>query len=245
MTVLGRVSELWRYPISSLGGELVPELRIGARGADSDRCFGVVDAESGDIASPDTKMRWRPLPHIKTRLSDGRRPELSTDGQDWIEVPGDEADARLTAFLGFKASVRPYEDHTPLGYCGPVTANRYRPSPVHLLTSASLARLKTLHQVGSVDVRRFRPNILIDMPAIEGSFPETEWIGQQLMIGDLRLTISEPCQRCGFTILGQEGLDFDPEILRKIVRSNARNMGVYCMVDRPGTVFVGDEVWFN
>jgi hypothetical protein len=52
-----------------------------------------------------------------------------------------------------------------------------------------LARLKALHPESAADPRRFRPNIVIDMAAIEGSFPETEWIGRKLAIGDLRLTI--------------------------------------------------------
>lgn len=242
MTTLGKVAELWRYPISSLGGELVRDLRVDAAGAAGDRCFGVVDAESGAIASPDADPRWRPLLHVRTRLSDAAVPELSTDGRDWIAVPGDEADAGLSGFLGFKASVRPYANRAPLGYSGPVTVNRYRPDPVHLLTSASMARLKALHPGGSVDSRRFRPNILVDMPAVEGSFPEHDWIGRQLQAGDLRLTIASHTRRCGFTMLDQEGLDFDPEIFRQVVRSNARNLGVYCIVERAGTVSVGDEV---
>jgi uncharacterized protein YcbX len=94
------------------------------------------------------------------------------------------------------------------------------------------------------DVRRFRPNILVEMPAVEGSFPETEWIGRRLEVGGLRLNIFNPTRRCGFTMLDQEGLEFDPNILRQIVRSNARSLGVYCSVERTGTVSVGDPVGF-
>ncbi|RUT86725.1 MOSC domain-containing protein, partial [Mesorhizobium sp. M7A.T.Ca.US.000.02.1.1] len=104
--------------------------------------------------------------------------------------------------------------------------------------------LKALHPEGATDPRRFRPNIVVDMAAIEGSFPETEWIGRKLAIGDLLLTISEPCRRCGFTIIAQDGFDHDPAILRNLVRHNAHNLGVYCTVDRPARVETGDAMRF-
>jgi uncharacterized protein YcbX len=52
----------------------------------------------------------------------------------------------------------------------------------------------------------------------------------------VELTVSAPCRRCGFTIIAQEGVDDDPDILRTLVRHNTRNIGVYCTVDRPGEV---------
>ncbi|TIW83345.1 MAG: MOSC domain-containing protein, partial [Mesorhizobium sp.] len=107
-----------------------------------------------------------------------------------------------------------------------------------------LARLKALHPDGAADPRRFRPNIVVDMAPVDGSFPETEWIGRKLAIGDLVLTISEPCRRCGFTIIAQDGFDNDPGILRNLVRYNAHNLGVYCTVDQPGRVDIGAPMRF-
>ena len=73
------------------------------------------------------------------------------------------------------------------------------------------------------------------MQPVAGRFPETEWIGRKIAIGELELTVTEPCRRCGFTIIAQEGgVDSDPDILRTLVKNNAHNLGVYCTVDRPG-----------
>ncbi|MFA6156484.1 MOSC domain-containing protein, partial [Mesorhizobium sp.] len=151
----------------------------------------------------------------------------------------------VSTFLGFEASIRPYRrENAPQEYSGPFTAERYARAPIRLLTAASMARLKALHPQGVPDPRRFRPNIVVDMAAIVGSFPETEWIGRKLAIGDLLLTISDPCRRCGFTIIAQDGFDNDPGILRNLVRYNAHNFGVYCTVDRPARVAIGDTMRF-
>lgn len=233
------VAALWRYPVSSLAGEAMQSVAVGASGVEGDRRFGLVDARSDEIASP-TEQRWERVPLIRARLRGDL--EVGVPGGAFIGAPSTESDAAISAFLGFETAIRPYDRSISPGYAGALTASRYAEAPVHLLTTASLARLKALHPAGDPDPRRFRPNILVDMPEVDGSFPETEWIGRRLAIGDVQLAIAEPCRRCGFTILAQDGFASDPEILRQLVRNNQRNIGVYCTVDRPGVVRVGDAM---
>jgi uncharacterized protein YcbX len=241
---LGSVSQLWRYPASSLAGERMDAISVGPTTVDGDRLFGLVDASDDEIARPDRSPKWQKVPLIRTRLGDGRRLELAVPGGDWLPAPDPQSDRVLSEFLGFEASIRPYfRDHAP-GYAGPLTVERYARTPIHLLTTASLARLKALHPEGVPDPRRFRPNILVDMDPVEGSFPETEWIGRKLAVGDLLLTVSDPCRRCGFTIIAQDGFDNDPGILRTLVRHNGHNIGVYCTVDRPGRIETGAALRF-
>ncbi|AZO10766.1 MULTISPECIES: MOSC domain-containing protein [unclassified Mesorhizobium] len=240
---LGAVSQLWRYPASSLAGEPLDAVSVGTATVDGDRLFGLVDA-SGEIARPDREARWHQAPRIRSRLTAGRRLEVAVPGGDWLPAPAAESDRAVSEFLGFEASIRPYfREHAP-DYSGPLTQERYTRAPLHLLTTASLARLKALHPQGTPDPRRFRPNIVVDMDAVEGSFPETEWIGRKLAVGDLLLTVSEPCRRCGFTIIAQDGFDTDPGILRNLVRHNTHNLGVYCTVDRPARVEIGAPMRF-
>ena len=243
--LLGTVSELWRYPASSLAGERLEAISIEVEGIAGDRMFGLVDASDNEIARPDRDAKWHNVPRIRTRLTRNRELEVAVPGGEWLPAPGAESDRSVSHYLGFEASIRPFRgEYAAVGYSGPLTAERYRKAPIHLLTTASLARLKALHPEGTADPRRFRPNIVVDMAPVEGSFPETEWIGRKLAIGELLLTISEPCRRCGFTIIGQDCFDPDPAILRNLVRHNAHNLGVYCMVDRPANVEVGDAMRF-
>ncbi|WP_027166831.1 MOSC domain-containing protein [Mesorhizobium sp. WSM3224] len=243
--ILGTVSQLWRYPASSLAGERLDAISVGLKTVDGDRLFGLVDASDGEIARPDREARWHKVPLIRTRLSEDRQLEVAVPGGVWLPAPGQESDRAVSAFLGFDASIRPFgsQNAAPL-YPGPLTEARYAKAPIHLLTTASLARLKALHPEGTPDPRRFRPNIVVDMDPVEGAFPETEWIGRKLAVGDLRLTVSEPCRRCGFTIIAQDGFDTDPGILRNLVRHNAHNLGVYCTVDRPARVGIGAPMRF-
>lgn len=207
---LGTVSQLWRYPASSLAGERLDAISVATTTVDGDRLFGLVDAD-GEIARPDREARWHKVPLIRTRLTEALmskewRLEVAVPGGDWLPAPDPESDRAVSAFLGFEASIRPFgaENAAP-GYVGPLTEARYAKAPIHLLTTASLARLKALHPEGMPDPRRFRPNIIVDMDPVEGAFPETEWIGRKLAVGDLLLTVLEPCRRCGFTIIAQDG----------------------------------------
>jgi len=239
---MGHVAKLWRYPASSLGGEGLTAMTVDASGAQGDRLFGLVDAETGDIARPDADSRWHGVPRIAARLVDGKL-EVRTPGGEWLAAPGEEANRAASAFLGFEASIRPFRDTEATGDGTPFSP-RYKKSPIHLVTTASLAELKTQHPEGDPNPRRFRPNIVIDMQPVARRFPETEWIGRKIAIGDLELTITDPCRRCGFTIIAQQGFDNDPNILRTLVKKNAHNLGVYCAVTRPGTVRSGDTMRF-
>ncbi|MDQ1473543.1 MAG: uncharacterized protein QOJ99_5023 [Bryobacterales bacterium] len=114
---------------------------------------------------------------------------------------------------------------------------------VHLLTTATLDRLRVLYPLGRFEVRRFRPNIVVATAGDEKSFVENEWIGQILAIGDtVRLSITGPCPRCVMTTLPQGDLPQDTGILRAAARYNRANVGVYASVLQGGKVRRGDFV---
>ncbi len=240
MSSVGPVARLWRYPVSSFAGEAMDEIDVGRTGVAGDRRFGVVDSD-GEPGRPDGNARWHGLPLMRASLASGSL-EVAVPGRRLLGGPGAAADSAISDFLGFPARLLPFDRDVAPGFSGGITSSRYDVAPIHLLTTASLAELKRLHPAGDPDARRFRPNILVDMPAVAGVFPETEWIGRRLAVGDVELTIVEPCRRCGFTIIAQDGFENDPEILRQLVRNNRHNIGVYCSVDRPGRVAAGDPV---
>ena len=114
---------------------------------------------------------------------------------------------------------------------------------VHLLTTATVDRLRELYPPGRFEVRRFRPNIVVETASGVKDFVENAWIGQTLGIGDaVRLSITGPCPRCVMTTLPQGDLAKDPGILRTAAQHNHANVGLYASVVRGGTVRRGDAI---
>jgi len=114
---------------------------------------------------------------------------------------------------------------------------------VHLLTTATLNRLRDGYPPGRFEVQRFRPNIVVEPVGGKQGFVEDAWIGHTLAIGDeVRLHITGPCGRCVMTTLAQEALPQDREILRTAVQQHQGQVGVYAAVVRGGTMRRGDRV---
>ena len=114
---------------------------------------------------------------------------------------------------------------------------------VHLLTTATVDWLRELYPPGRFEVRRFRPNVVVETADGVKGFVENAWIGRTLAIGDgVRLSVTGPCPRCVMTTLPQGDLAKDPGILRTAAQHNKANVGVYASVSRGGAVRRGDAI---
>jgi uncharacterized protein YcbX len=138
-----------------------------------------------------------------------------------------------------------------LGVSSPVEAGLFFDCfPISVLTTSSLNRLNELQPQSRFDERRFRMNVIVN--ADEGGFVENNWVGHQLAIGnDVRLRIEAPDARCVMTTLAQDELPKDTDILRALAKYNRIQVGdagqlacvgVYAVVEAPGTIRVGDSV---
>jgi uncharacterized protein YcbX len=117
---------------------------------------------------------------------------------------------------------------------------------VHVLTTATLDQLREFYPPGRFEVRRFRPNIVVDTADRGNGFAEDAWIGHTIQIGDqVRLSITGPCPRCVMTTLAQADLPKDSGILRTAAQHNGVNVGVYASVTNGGTICRGDPIWLE
>jgi uncharacterized protein YcbX len=100
-------------------------------------------------------------------------------------------------------------------------------------------------------VRRYRPNVLLDVDG-EG-FVENDWVGQRVALGadGPTLGVQLPTMRCVMTTLAQEELPRDRSTLKAIAAHNRVEIagfgtwacaGAYCDVQAGGRVRIGDEV---
>ena len=123
------------------------------------------------------------------------------------------------------------------------TGTFFDAAPVHLLTTATLNALRKSHPEGRFEVRRFRPNIVIQANTEIEDFVENGWIDRVLSIGDqVQLRVTGPCPRCVMTTLPQSDLPADPGVLRTAAKRNQAHVGVYAAVLREGEIRRGDPV---
>lgn len=116
-------------------------------------------------------------------------------------------------------------------------------APVHIITSGTLARLAQLREASDWDVRRFRPNVVIETSADVPNFPEQDWIGRTLRLGEASLACTAPAPRCGAITRPQRDFGADTQLLRTVVRHAEQNVGIYGQMIQPGLLTVGDQVW--
>jgi MOSC domain-containing protein len=114
--------------------------------------------------------------------------------------------------------------------------------PLLLMTTASLRSMAARHPGSRFDVRRFRPNFLIGGDG--DGFPEAEWAGRRLAIGDVVLQATVVCPRCVMTTHGFDDLPKDPGVMRALVKETGGTLGLYAAVEAGGSVRVGDAVRF-
>jgi uncharacterized protein YcbX len=113
-------------------------------------------------------------------------------------------------------------------------------APVHLLSEQSLAAAAQLDTNVDWDVRRFRPTVLID--AVGGDFPEDEWVGHEVSVGQLRCEVIMPTIRCAMPMQPQPGLAAQPALMPQLKRGHNSLLGVYATVTANGRVALGDEL---
>jgi uncharacterized protein len=225
-----RVVQLWRYPVKSMQGERLARATVTATGFEGDRRWGVRDRSTGRI------------------LTAKRVPELLYGSATWVEdrpvvtLPGDHSN--VAGWLGrdvalveatadgrgtYEIAEDPFdESSTILEWNGPKgsfhDSNR---TQVHLLSTGS---------VGAWDMRRFRPNVVVDGAG------ELDLVGATLRVGTAVLSVVKGTARCVLTTRAQPGgIERDPDVLKTILR-NGGDLGISCHVVQPGDIHVDDEV---
>jgi uncharacterized protein YcbX len=136
----------------------------------------------------------------------------------------------------------------PLSFLSP-PGTLFDATTLHLLTTSTLATLASLEPDADFDVRRYRPNVVVE--TAEDGFVENDWVGSTLSVGGASARVDMPTMRCLMTTVARDGMAQDRAQLKAIARHNRVEIpgmgtwacaGIYASVVGEGRVRVGDPV---
>ena len=226
----------YRYPIKSMQGEELSRARVGPVGIVGDRSHALRDDATGVVLT----ARRDPV------LLFGRG---VIDGDDAVRVVLPDGTATrdpsvLSAWVGrpvalagpsgepstYEIPVDPEDDASPV-------ATWQGPSGSYHDSTRTQVSIVATGDLGSWDVRRFRPNLVVAADTAD------DLLGRRITVGSVVLDVVKQIDRCVITTRPQpDGIERDLDVLRTIRRRRDLRLGVGAMVVRPGTISAGDPV---
>lgn len=259
MKRVGRIDEVWRYPVKSMAGEALEEAFITFAGILGDRLYAI-RSSSAVKGFPYLTGRQRPamlgyrprFRHAERSLRPDNLAEAEALGPGVTPAYPDAddlaldivtpdgvvlamEDPRLLAELGQGAkegqTLSLLRSDRALTDCRPVS-----------LISQQTVRTIAAEAGPTVDRRRFRANLCADLEGMAG-FAEDAFVGRSLRIG-ARATIAvlERDARCQMISIDPDSLEPDKEVLRAVAKNHGGCAGVYAAVLVEGVVRPGDEI---
>jgi uncharacterized protein YcbX len=234
---IGQVEAIFRYPVKSMRGEPLEVANLGWHGLDGDRrlAFRRIDDRSGfpwlTASNLPDLVRFAPQ-----RREDGAPGDLPThirtpDGEE-MPVFGED----LAAEVGRR-------------YGAPVQMMQLKHGIFDEATISVIAS-DTVREIGrlagrSLDVRRFRPNVVVrSLRSVP--FQEDEWLGGVLSFGEgddaPAVTVTMGDIRCSMLNLDPDSASPAPEVLKAVVRVHQNTAGIYGAVTRIGRLAVGQTI---
>lgn len=217
------VSEIWRYPVKSLGGQRMPRAWAGSRGFDHDRRWMVVRPDGLFLTQRELPLMatiWAAVHdgELQLGLKADDHPTLSLDAEPAEGEPiiatvfGDQvasiaaapaADRWLSRVLSSpcRLAYMPAQSlrQVDLNYAPPGQGVSFADGfPYLVLSEASLAALNERMEL-PLPMNRFRPNIVL-----KGAAPFEEDQHPGFTAAGLHLKLVKPCGRCVITSTDQE-----------------------------------------
>ncbi len=275
------ISQLWRYPFKSMGGETIPHTVMTENGVLGDRRWAVRQAgQTGNGKQFPSLMTMQARYPTEPSTSEIPAPLMTLADGEVIAADHPDASSRLSSHLGEDISVEMVHpaddldfyrrtakrslaetrailgltDDEPLpdlsGFPASVATFQNPPGTFFdcfsllLLTESSLSALQAAAPDSMIDVRRFRPNLVVENA--DAGYPETQWPGRKIRIGSCELQLTVPCPRCVMTTHGFDDLPRDTSIMRTLVRECEYELGIYADVITPGEISLDDRMhWLD
>jgi uncharacterized protein YcbX len=234
---IGRISAIFRYPVKSMAGESLDVANLGWHGIEGDRrlAFRRLADKSGFPWLTASKLPQLLL--YKPFRSDSNSCEQlpthvrTPDGQEF-ELQSEELRKDVSSRYGSDLELMNLKHGI---------FDEGSVSVISLGTVSSIER----ESGRDIDLRRFRPNIVIETG--DGKpFEEDRWVGRTLLFGEatlgaaVRVTLRD--ERCVMVNFDPDTVERDSNVMKTVVRMNENCAGVYGTVVKAGELHVGEVV---
>lgn len=234
---VGRISAIFRYPVKSMGGERIEVAKLGWHGLEGDRRFAFrrIDEPGG--------FPWLSASHLPGLVlyqpfgRDEKSPEplpthVRTPEGVELELRGDALREDVARRHGARVELMRLKH------------GMFDEAPVSIISLATIQRIER-ESGRSLDIRRFRPSILIETNRNEAC-EEEGWVGSTLIFGDVgsgaAVSVTMRDLRCMMVNLDPETARQDPEVMKAIVRMNDNYAGVYATIVKAGELRIGQTL---
>lgn len=230
------MSELWRYPVKSLRGERLNVVEIGPHGLLGDRQWALFDVETGMGLTARrvpqllyASARLRGHNDVDIVLPDGTVATNAEMLSEWLGRPVELRNASDQRRRYYESTRDTETEHSNQWH-----VFEGRPGPFHDSVHVTMLSRQS---AGQAALARFRANIILDPGG------EDDLVGSTVRIGQARLAVTKRVFRCVMVTRPQPGgIEFDPQVLRRIHRERGGRIAVGCRTVHGGLVRVGDEL---
>jgi uncharacterized protein YcbX len=234
---LGRVSALFRYPVKSMAGIRLDAAKLGWHGLEGDR-----------------RLAFRRLADTSAFpwLTASQLPELLLyQAIAYQDATGEPLPSRVRTPDGAEYALADQalakEIAARHGAAVELMQLRHGIFDEAVVSVIALGTMRSIAREAGIDadVRRFRPNLMIDTRASE-PFEEDGWVGKILEFGadetGPAISVTLRDQRCVMLNLDPDTAQANALCMKTVMRRNDNYAGVYGTVVRTGELCVGQVV---
>jgi len=236
--LVGTVAALYRFPVKSMRGEMVPSAQLYWHGLAGDRRYAFV--REGNTS----RFPWLTAREVPDLLR--YAPYFAAAD----EPMNDPVRVRTPAGADLAIDDVALRDELATRYGAGITLLQ-NSRGVPDSAAISLLGLATVRELGArvgatLDPLRFRNNVVIATVG-DRPFEEEEWLGGVVHFGDSaagpRVHVNRKDPRCMMVNLDPDEVTQNPAVLQTIVREREQCAALYCSVEAMGALGVGDPVY--
>ena len=231
-TKIGVVKGLYRYPVKSMAGEPLASVEMGLHGFEGDRRYAFMIAGSKSNVPWLTASKLPRLISYKPRMT-GSTPGVVTPSGEHLELNSDALRRELSTAFGSDIQLV----HLKNGI--------FDEGEISIISTSTINEIER-RSGHKLDIRRFRPNIVVDLTE-DIPFQEDRWVGKIVAVGEENNSIAVTMRdlRCVMVNFDPDTVASNHEVLKTVVRLNETCAGVYGCALRSGTISSGEPLYIS